>query len=109
MAPACSTFILVFNVYMTGRLTVAIYEPSSHIESARLYGNINQYAYYFTDLLVGAPDPQRVSVIVDTGSSLCGFPCEGCSHCGQHIDPPFNIKNSESAEWIHCGVQCEGS
>lgn len=79
------------------------------VESARLYGNINQYAYYFTDLLIGLPTPQRVSVIVDTGSSLCGFPCAGCHHCGQHIDPPFNKAASKSAQWVPCGAQCQGS
>jgi len=79
------------------------------IESARLYGNINKYAYYFTDLLIGRPNPQRVSVIVDTGSSLCGFPCKGCAHCGRHIDPPFDIEDSKSARWIACGQDCQGT
>jgi hypothetical protein len=85
-------------------LSEEVYDSEQHIESSRLYGNINRYAYYFTDILVGAPKPQRVSVIIDTGSSLCGFPCEGCSHCGGHIDPPFNFEASGSARWISCDV-----
>lgn len=85
------------------------YARDRRIESARLYGNINQYAYYFTDLLVGQPKPQRVSVIVDTGSSLCGFPCKDCEHCGYHIDPPFNFQGSESARWVPCGDRCTGN
>ena len=36
------------------------------------------------DVLVGEP-PQRVSVILDSGSSLLAFPCTGCSHCGPLI------------------------
>jgi len=54
----------------------ALYDPYNHIESARLYGNINEYAYYFVDLLVGTP-PQRVSVILDTGQwHLCFSLCQ---------------------------------
>jgi len=88
---------------------VEAYDAGGRIEAARLYGNINKYAYYFTDLLVGMPNPQRVSVIVDTGSSLCGFPCEECKHCGHHIDPPFRMNDSSSAAWVPCSAQCEGT
>jgi len=58
------------------------YDPEQRIESARLFGNMNKYAYYFTDVLVGLPEPQRASVIIDTGSRLVGFPCSTCDHCG---------------------------
>ena len=40
------------------------------------------YGVHYVDLWVGCPQPQRVTVIVDTGSSVTGFPCTGCSHCG---------------------------
>lgn len=93
---------------MVCRPAQAVYDQRQGIESARLYGNINRYAYYFADLLVGSPKAQRVSVIVDTGSVLCGFPCADCQHCGKHIDKPFSIDRSDSAHWIACSEECDG-
>lgn len=85
-----------------------LYDPVHHIESARLYGNIDEYAYWFVDLLVGTP-PQRVSVILDTGSGVAAFPCASCGHCGRHIDPNFDIAKSKTAKWTSCGKGCRGS
>jgi len=85
-----------------------IYHPVEHIETARIYGNIDHFAYYFVDLLVGTP-PQRVSVIVDTGSGVCAFPCASCAHCGTHIDPAFDVGKSSTARWQDCGAGCAGS
>lgn len=85
-----------------------LYDPVHHIESARLYGNIDYYAYYFVDLLIGTP-PQRVSVILDTGSGVAAFPCANCNHCGKHIDPNFDIAKSKTAKWMQCGKGCRGS
>lgn len=77
------------------------------MEVAAVYGSLNHYAYYFMDIMVGQPQ-QRVSVILDTGSSLCGFPCRGCPHCGEHIDPPFDLLSSTTATWLPCGPDCPG-
>mmetsp|Transcript_60074 Transcript_60074/g.110380 ORF Transcript_60074/g.110380 Transcript_60074/m.110380 type:complete len:568 (+) Transcript_60074:130-1833(+) len=85
-----------------------LYDPVHHIESARLYGNIDYYAYYFVDLLIGTP-PQRVSVILDTGSGVAAFPCANCNHCGRHIDPNFDVAKSKTAQWMKCGKGCRGS
>lgn len=86
-----------------------LYDPVHHIESARIYGNIDYYAYYYVDLLIGTP-PQRVSVIVDTGSGITAFPCRSCRHCGHHIDPNFDFDQSSSGNWINCGVkECTGT
>lgn len=79
----------------------ALYDPVHKLESARLYGNIDSYAYYFVDLIIGTP-PQRVSVILDSGSGLAAFPCAGCPHCGIHIDPAFDFAKSSSAKWLSC-------
>lgn len=88
----------------------ASYDSEAKIESARLFGNINAYAYYFTDLLIGAPHPQLVSVIIDTGSSLCGFPCAGCTHCGNHIDALYDPSKSRAFERMKCDdMNCAGS
>lgn len=86
--------------------THALYDPINHIESARIYGNVDKYAYYFLDLLVGSP-PQRVSVIVDTGSSLSAFPCASCPHCGTHLDPAYDFAKSSTASWVGCGRSCQ--
>jgi len=79
------------------------YNAEGRIESARLYGDVGSFAYYFVDLLIGTPKPQRASVIVDTGSSICAFPCSGCRHCGKHLDGLFDVSKSKSARWVGCG------
>lgn len=88
----------------------ALYDQERRIESCRIYGNINEYAYYYIDLLVGTP-PQRVSVIADTGSHLAAFPCRSCKHCGRHLDPGFDLDASSTAKWIGCeaGGGCLGN
>lgn len=80
------------------------------IETARLYGNLNAYAYYFTDLLVGSPQSQLTSVIIDTGSHLLGFPCGGCDHCGNHLEPAIDVGKSQTAKWMPCTGKpfCDG-
>ncbi|CAK0851276.1 unnamed protein product [Prorocentrum cordatum] len=84
-----------------------LYDAEHRIESARLYGNIDVYSYYFVDVTVGTP-PQRVSVILDTGSGILAFPCAGCNHCGKHVDPLFDVSRSSSARWVGCGKSCHG-
>lgn len=98
-------FTYGFQGLYLASLAPGLYDPDLQLEAARLYGNMNAYAYFFVDLLVGTP-PQRVSVIVDTGSTVCAFPCAGCNHCGQHIDPPFNFSKSSTASWTGCGNGC---
>eukprot|EP00747_Dinoflagellata_sp_TGD_P089985 gnl/TRDRNA2_/TRDRNA2_164525_c1_seq1.p1 gnl/TRDRNA2_/TRDRNA2_164525_c1~~gnl/TRDRNA2_/TRDRNA2_164525_c1_seq1.p1 ORF type:complete len:495 (+),score=39.75 gnl/TRDRNA2_/TRDRNA2_164525_c1_seq1:172-1656(+) len=88
--------------------SAGLYDPGNHTVSARIYGNINKYAYYYVDLQVGTP-PQRVSTILDTGSSFLGFPCSSCDHCGHHIDPGFAFGSSSSASWVSCGPGCNNS
>lgn len=92
-----------------GARGTAAYDPELGMESARLFGNINRYAYYFVDLEIGSPSPQRTSVIVDTGSRLVGFPCRGCAHCGEHIDPAFDVSRSLSAQWTDCDSSCRSN
>eukprot|EP00922_Rhytidocystis_sp_ex-Travisia-forbesii_P034723 GHVS01051563.1.p1 GENE.GHVS01051563.1~~GHVS01051563.1.p1 ORF type:complete len:641 (-),score=99.04 GHVS01051563.1:1256-3109(-) len=66
-----------------------------------VYGNLFRLAYFFVDILVGSP-PQRQSVIIDTGSSLLGFPCQGCTKCGEHIDLKFDLHASSTGKWLPC-------
>lgn len=63
------------------------------------------YGTHFVYIYVGTP-PQRQSVIVDTGSHFTAFPCTGCSQCGQHTDPYFDVRNSSSATVPNCKGQC---
>jgi hypothetical protein len=49
-------------------------------EHAKLYGGID-LSYYYVDIYVGTP-PMRQTVIIDTGSLLTAFPCDGCDECG---------------------------
>ncbi|KAF4678028.1 hypothetical protein FOL47_006979 [Perkinsus chesapeaki] len=45
-----------------------VYSRGGTTLTAKLFGHIDRYAYWFVDLLVGSPQ-QRTSLIVDTGSS----------------------------------------
>jgi hypothetical protein len=62
---------------------------------------------HYVELFVGNP-PQRVSLIVDTGSSLTAFTCTECHMCGKHSDPPFDSKRSKTCEKIPCTSTCSG-
>jgi len=88
-------------VFCLSEISFGTYDAERKIEHARLYGNVDYYAYYFVDLVVGTP-PQRVSVILDTGSGVCAYPCANCGHCGHHIDPAFDIGKSSTARWLQC-------
>ena len=50
-------------------------------------------------------------MIVDTGSHLVGYPCEGCDHCGHHLEPAFDISNLSTSLLLslsfHCCRHCQ--
>ncbi|ETV74519.1 hypothetical protein, variant [Aphanomyces astaci] len=56
---------------------------------------------HYTWVYAGSP-PQRASVIVDTGSHLMAFPCNGCDGCGTHTDAPFDTTKSSSLTYPSC-------
>jgi len=60
---------------------------------------------HYANLYVGSP-PQRVSVIVDTGSHHTAFPCSGCQSCGDHTDPYFNPSASKTSRKMTCATDC---
>ncbi|CAJ1414346.1 unnamed protein product [Effrenium voratum] len=87
--------------------TRLLYDAENRVETARLYGDVVSYQYYYIDLLVGTPVPQRTSVIADTGSTICAFTCSGCQSCGHHLDANFDFSKSSTAQWLPCGQGCD--
>ncbi|KAG5190098.1 aspartic peptidase domain-containing protein [Tribonema minus] len=65
------------------------------------------YGTHIAYLYVGTP-PQRVSVIIDTGSHLTAFPCKGCQACGKHTDPYWDFAASSTAKITTCAA-CKGT
>jgi len=73
--------------------------------SAPIFPLFQGMGTHYSFIYVGSP-PQRVSVIVDTGSHHTAFPCTGCS-CGKHMDPYFDPKKSNTSEIPKCsGKPC---
>jgi Xylanase inhibitor N-terminal len=66
------------------------------------------YGTHYANVWVGSPQPQRKTVIVDTGSHYTAFPCEGCRNCGRphHTDPYFTPAKSSTFHLLQCD-ECE--
>jgi len=64
------------------------------------------FGTHYVNAWVGTP-PQRVALIVDTGSHMTAFPCTGCKGCGSHVDPYFDIEASSTFEAIADRQECE--
>lgn len=62
---------------------------------------------HFAYVYAGTP-PQRVSVIIDTGSHFTAFPCSECRNCGSHTDPYWDHSKSSSSQIINCD-KCHGA
>lgn len=80
---------------------------SESFEHTTVYGNTESLGYYYVDIWVGTPLVKQ-TVILDTGSHLTAFPCNGCENCGTHMDAYFNYENSSTSHVIGCneGVKC---
>jgi len=53
-------------------------------------------------LFLGSP-PQRVTLLVDTGSYTTAFPCKGCTTCGdKHTDQYFDPEKSTTFKEVTC-------
>ena len=69
------------------------------------------FGTHYVDLWCGTPEPQRQTVIVDTGSAVTAFPCSGCNDCGvpkYHSDALFEEKNSSTFETLQCDSCLKG-
>lgn len=79
-------------------------EPSLPEHTLPVYGNAS-LGYYYVTIFVGHP-PQQQSVIIDTGSGQLALPCNKCASCNpKHIDNPFNMKKSKTAEYVTCVIK----
>ncbi|KAG5192382.1 aspartic peptidase domain-containing protein [Tribonema minus] len=65
------------------------------------------YGTHIAYVYVGTP-PQRVSVILDTGSHFTAFPCKGCKACGDHTDSYWDFDLSSTATLTKC-PDCHGN
>lgn len=81
------------------RRNLSLIPGNQHITS--LYQG---YGTHYIDLWVGTPNPQRQTVIVDTGSHLTAFPCSQCVDCGEsyHTDPLYDESSSISFQKLTC-------
>lgn len=70
-----------------------------------IFGEYRRLAYYYAMVYIGNPR-QRFSVIADTGSNLMAVPCKGCTVCGKHMNPYYDIEKSNQARWITCADGC---
>lgn len=72
------------------------------------------YGTHYANLWIGSPQPQRKTLIVDTGSHYMAFPCVGCHNCGDkfHTDPYFDPSKSKTFHRLQCdecrdGIICQ--
>ncbi|POM82265.1 Eukaryotic aspartyl protease family protein [Cryptosporidium meleagridis] len=73
----------------------------------KAYGSIVSTAYYYSDIFVGLPEPQRQSVILDTGSNLLAFSSTQCQQCGTHLDAYYDPFKSITKREIPCHSYCK--
>lgn len=69
------------------------------------------YGAYYAEVFVGNPTPQRQTLLVDTGSYITSFPCEGCRSMDcdpfqDHLDPVFVPNMSSTYEQPQCPNGC---
>ncbi|SCP05525.1 plasmepsin V, putative [Plasmodium ovale] len=95
-------FVIIFVLVLILVEAVGIRkDENKQLYKYKLYGDIDEYAYYFLDIDIGTPE-QRISLILDTGSSSLSFPCAGCKDCGIHMENPFNLNNSRTSSILYC-------
>lgn len=109
------TIVLIFTSFAapisSKLIQYGLFRSSNHVDArrARRLLDTHQPLYtgkgtHFAYVYVGTP-PQRVSVIVDTGSHHLAFPCTGCRACGTHTDPYYDPTLSATQQHIKCGLR----
>ncbi len=86
-----TVFLLIFVISRNEATFITFsVNKTKDFESYSIYGNSSALHYYYVNVFVGTRMSKR-SLIIDTGSSLTGFPCEGiCNNCGKHLNPYYN-------------------
>jgi len=79
-------------------------EAADEVTTLEVGGLFQGYGTHYVDLWIGSPTPQRQTVIVDTGSGITAFPCQGCNDCGKefHASEFFDESKSESYVKMTC-------
>lgn len=102
-------FLLFANMFFVHLLNISELSSYSHIRlkrqltQSKINGNSYKYGYYYLNAYFGS-QKQKLSLIIDTGSSVFCITCkETCQSCGRHDNPPFEIGLSSSFEFISCG------
>lgn len=57
---------------------------------------------YLVPIYLGTPEPQKASVIIDTGSDLTWIQSEPCSSCYPQEDPFFDPSKSPTYKRVQC-------
>ncbi|XP_031388663.1 aspartic proteinase-like protein 2 isoform X1 [Punica granatum] len=70
-----------------------------------LHDDLLLNGYYTTRLWIGT-QPQKFSLIVDTGSTVTYVPCSTCDQCGKHQDPKFQPEESSTYQPVKCNIDC---
>lgn len=75
-----------------------------HLETSEMYGNSTDMYYFYANVYIGGfNNTSKQSLIVDTGSGLTCFPCEGYwKHCGKHLNKYFPLDSSGTKEILDC-------
>eukprot|EP01055_Gregarina_sp_Pseudo9_P001545 Gregarina_sp_Pseudo_9__1544@NODE_2035_length_1190_cov_4_720243_g1880_i0_p1_GENE_NODE_2035_length_1190_cov_4_720243_g1880_i0NODE_2035_length_1190_cov_4_720243_g1880_i0_p1_ORF_typecomplete_len227_score1_91TAXi_N/PF14543_6/5_2e20Asp/PF00026_23/7_6e08zfCXXC/PF02008_20/7zfCXXC/PF02008_20/0_46GFA/PF04828_14/0_45GFA/PF04828_14/1_7e02_NODE_2035_length_1190_cov_4_720243_g1880_i0144824 len=93
--------IVSFEEFQRSRLNDSLPQLPLQVE---VFGSIFQTAYYFVDVSIGAPTPQSLTMIIDTGSSTQGVPCQDCEACGRaHWDDYYDRTQSTFNQRMPCG------
>lgn len=81
--------------------------PSKDRSMKAVYPLFQGLGSHYCKAHVGTP-PQVTTLLVDTGSEMTGFPCEGCLGCGdEHTNAYFDPEKSSTYEEITC-KECSG-
>ena len=71
-----------------------------NIKGIPINENASHMSYYYVDVMIGEnPNLSKQALIIDTGSIITCFPWkESCTYWGNHMHPPFDISQSNSAK-----------
>lgn len=88
-----SQLISCFTIFFLNQYVSTSKLSNNPIYTLQLKGNSSELHYYYVDLYFGSSHSKQ-SLIIDTGSSLTGFPCKSvCVNCGKHINEHYDFRS----------------